>query len=495
MQNILSVDIASEPACAVVLGVEDKTVRLLSKYYASLNDPVSQPDLSNPGHMPLDQDDQPSPEAGPSLRPLLDQVKTPWHSAALLIPPHDCLSMNLTLPFGDKRSLEKVIDLEVQDFVPFEVEDFLVQYHPLHTLPDGRHDIHVNLLPRAYLQSILKLCKHSQFDPMIISTAAGVIGGAYYLAPDFFEANSALLFVQGKWCHLCIRMDGKVIANRVISFSALNDRHARHALITEIKLALYANEERCGATLSGIYLCGAGLPLEELQQNLGRELTPIKAEQFVRGAEDNLAAAALAGVFLRDLEPPPLLTNFRAREFAYYPQIKELFRGVKMLGPYLAGLALLAALYLTASYLFKEHRLIRMENALATEIRAQLPELQSGEVSLSTVNEKNKRLDDELRDLGSPSQFTPLDAFAAISEDLSRAAKEIPELSVTSLHISSNRITTELDTPDYKDGERIEKMLKSKRKNNIYCKVEAEDLGRSGLTNKRFRFKIRLCEQ
>ena len=515
MQTILSIDVAADPACALVLGIEGKGVKILAKHYASLGGLFSRDNMLGPTLLPAPDGQAPStpapdsfPSSSPeensleqqrnsarSLRPLLDQIQAQWHAALLLIPPYDYLSMNLTLPFGDARSLNKVIDLEVQDLVPFDVPEFLVQYHLLKTLPGNLHDIHVSLLPKTYLQAVLRICRQSQFDPMIISTAAGALGGAYQLAPEFFDPDSAILFAQRQFCYVCIAHEGMISTDRIVSFPAAAGLRARQALITEVKLTLRAHEETYQKTLQRVYYLGNHLPLEELQRSLGRNIEPIKAEQFVRGADDNSGPAVLAGIFLRDVEPPPLLTNFRAREFAYSPQLRELFHGLKMLAPYLAALLVIGLISLGAAYLAREYRFRRVERAIAAEIVRQLPDLQRGEASLAAVNEKIKRLEDELKDLGSPSQFTPLDAFANISEDLSRASKEIPDLSLTSLNITPNWITAELDAPDYKDGERIEKSLKNKRQKNIYCKVQREDLGRSGLTNKRFRFKIRICEQ
>ena len=38
-----------------------------------------------------------------------------WSAASVIIPPYDHLALNLNLPFGDAKNLDRIVDLEVQD--------------------------------------------------------------------------------------------------------------------------------------------------------------------------------------------------------------------------------------------------------------------------------------------------------------------------------------------------------------------------------------------
>ncbi len=108
--------------------------------------------------------------------------------------------------------------------------------------------------------------------------------------------------------------------------------------------------------------------MRELQQGLGRNVEVFKMNR--PGARNRRGGrpGSHGAVFVRDLNAPPVLTNFRAREFAYSPQVKELYRGLRALLPYALILIGVALLVLTTNNSVRERRISVLENTIRKEI-------------------------------------------------------------------------------------------------------------------------------
>jgi len=161
MQWILGIDFSAQPCELTLSKVEGNLVEiadhrtvdlplladhtLLAK--TDLSHFISQPekpnrdDLERESGLAEDVESQQLSDDNPTrtlvnatVAKLLDTVSSienQWTAVSVIIPPHDHLALNLNLPFGDAKNLNRIVDLEVQDVVPFELDDFLVQYAPL----------------------------------------------------------------------------------------------------------------------------------------------------------------------------------------------------------------------------------------------------------------------------------------------------------------------------------------------------------------------------
>jgi hypothetical protein len=151
-----------------------------------------------------------------------------WTGASVIIPPHDHLALNLNLPFGDSKNLDRIVDLEVQDVVPFELDDFVVQYSPLgpsslggaalavNDQPTPSYDVHVGLMPRLFVRNLLFFCKAVGIEPNIITVPSSALASVYHLGKDFFKTNSAVVFNRGDEFSMAVFINGEVRVERVL---------------------------------------------------------------------------------------------------------------------------------------------------------------------------------------------------------------------------------------------------------------------------------------
>ncbi len=530
MQAVLSVDLTSVPARAEVIEVEGRSLRVVESCEFDVGDLLATIPHSELAHSKdqIAAAEEPPP-ASPSegevveqikeplqtpLSKLISGIKTPWTSSILIVPPPSYLSLNIDLPFIDQKSIGKILALEVQDRIPFEVSEFLVEYRALGALPpresDGGaaspgYDIHVSLVPRDYMRTIVKLCKASDFEPLIITTATATLGGAYHVAPDFMAPDSAVVYSRGLTLFVAMAHGGVVKSDRVLSRTVPPEvgttlpqevlNQLQKSLLTDLKLTLSGFESRYGISISKIYYAGGDLAPESLQQNLSRPIELLPLDSFTRPSETGTPVAAslatLGAVFIQDVEPPTILTNFRINEFSYSPRLKEVYRGLKTLAPYILFTLLLGLMTLGALFYSRGRYIDQVKQSLANQIKAAMPdaEVPPG-LEIEALRGQLNRLQDQLKDLGSLSKFSPLDSLVELTKDFPFA----PDISIRTVNIKNSRIKVEGTAPNYEAAEKIEKALKAKRDTYARIKTTVSDTVAPGTTGRSFTLEIFLVE-
>lgn len=512
MESILSIDVSSDPAQAIVLGIEGKEVTVLEQHsvargdaFAKIivkankqEDEAKEAESSAPavtGEVAdLKVNSEPSEIVSQSpLSSLLSLIKTPWTNAILVIPPHDFLSLNLELPFNDPKSLNRVLDLEVQDLVPFEVGDFFLAPRSVSkALENGaetkssRHDIHVGILPRTYIKRVIEECKKASFEPVIVTTPASTLGAVYQLAPQYFSANSAIIFETMPSYLMICSVDGSLRTTKNFthpSFASetngsspnLNISESNVQLLRDIKLALTATERRYGIIFEKVYYSGRNFNASDLQQSLGRSVESLNIDELIPISDNPSAVPSLAAIYAQDTHIPLVLNNFRVKEFAYRPQLKELIRGAKALAPFVVTFFIALMIYYTCYFAVGVWQISRLSSSMRNQIISAIPSLQSesGQEMQALLTEK-AALEDQLKDISTLSEHTPLELFAEV-------AKDFPEsrgVTINAIKIRDNKITVDGSVKNYSDRDELLKALNNKP---LYEKVTKTDTN-SGYT-------------
>lgn len=518
MQHILSIDASTDTVHAAVFEVSGNVAQVVESASVTVTDPFSiahlLPQHRSGGNLaetdrtqepPVSTDDgeanQQEAESAESLlqerqkafESLLNRLRTPWTSAVLIIPSYDYLSLNLELPFADDKSIKRVLGLEVQDVIPFDVSEFLLQ-HSLITGGNGSNDVHVGLMPRIYVQRILAVCRTIGVEPVVVSTPSSALAAFYYLAPDFVAPNSMVVHLSDQFISTCVAVDGLVRADRVVRIDAgeTDDLRYRTLVIAQLKLTLAAIEQRFNTHLDAVYLIGERLSASEIQVGLGRTTHELDPREFVRSQKDGLGLAGISSIFGQDFGAPPLLTNFRAGEFSYSPQLKELARGLRSLFPYLGITVGLIVVMFIMLFLAREYKISELESSMRAEIIKVKPDLASHHDDvIAALHGVRNDLVQHVEGLGSPSKFTPLGAFAHISEDLAEGKKRLAGVDYTDLLITTQKIVVDGRASEFSEVESLMKIFERKRK--VYCRANKRKVtGQRG--NISFSFELILCE-
>jgi len=518
MQAILSIDASHDPACIQVVEVKERTLRVAHNSLVSLADGFSKEALfAEAGVVSADGSAGPGPATAAevsststdpksnALKQALADVTIPWANCILLVPPLSYLSLNIDLPFRDARHIEKVLDLEVQDQLPFDISEFLIEHRALSESAGQGYDIHVGMMPKICLENALRYCRMAELEPLIITTPGSALEALFILGPDYFAANAAVILARDTECYVLVRTGGQARFNRVLSNpSPAGQKAAPPAcswpaeLVAELKLTLAVAESRYQCRIEQVYLISGQLSPYQLQQVLGRNVQAVDLCDVTGGDRQSSSVATLAALFAQDAGSPPILSNFRTREFVYSPQLRELVLGLKRLVPYLAVLLAAAVLSLGVAYYSREAQIRQMNNAMRERVLSIMPNvpLNAGREVAEVVLDQNKALSDDLGQLASPSRLTPLDSFFEISRDLAG----VSNISVDSLTLTGSAITLKGVAAGEKSGYAaqgdLEKVLKKNKR--TYCRVGLDSNSskdpRSGAGVLNFTFDLKLCE-
>ena len=497
MQQVLSIDTTSEPAHISVFRVDGRKLEVLEQKslpQSELGFQYHEEPAASSSEDTEKQAEQSQPRVT-GLKDVLSSFKESWTNSIIIVPPWKYFSLNVELPFGDVRSIDRILDLEVQDHVPFDVSEFLLQAQPVHRLENGRYDVHVSLVPKNYVQEIIELCKESGIEPRIVSTPASVLGALYYLAPQYFPRNSAVIFPQQDTTHMIVAIDGKVRADRVLHapFPAqylAEEKDKASNLLTEMKLTITATEQAYNKALDKVIVVGNEFNPKAIQELIGREVETVEFEEILGVSSLNGAAlSGLASVFVQDEAPPPILTNLRAREFSYRLQLGELFRGLKRLIPYVLAAFSVLVIGLVFIYFLNIQKMNSMRSAMREQIQRIIgDETVPDKDAIFFLRGKIKSLNEQVKDLGTPAKLSPLAALLEISKDMPKAG----DIKVKRLSIEGTKMRIEGTTPDYSGAEQLEGKLKKNRK--MYCNVKLKPPGAGAGGTKTFNFEIELCK-
>jgi hypothetical protein len=523
MQWILSIDFSAQPCDLSLSSVEGNQVEVaaactarlpilaertelckrdLSALFESLGESFKKSGDSSTGDAPSAEAEREEPSsdgesterdplyeiARESVATLRGSLKTfsEWTAVSVIIPPHDHLALNLNLPFGDARNLDRIVDLEVQDVVPFELDDFLVQYAPLGLMSHGTaaldikdqastaYDVHVGLMPRVFVKNILYLCKAAGIEPNIMTVPSSALGSVYHLGRDFFSSNSAVVFNRGDEFSMAVFINGEVRVERVLYASKLvaaahqESDHPLKAVFTALKLMLAATERRYGTRVDNVYLLGREVKGANLQQLFGRPIQGIQMHDFIKSEGSIGGLSPLGAPFAADDSTLTPLSNFRSRELSFTPKIGEFLRAFVGTTKYLGialGTIMVAVL---CTYLVRAYTISTIQRSLTKQIATVIPGFTASSSEIRpALMEAESSLTKELGVLASPAKVSPLDALLEILKLL----PQNDSVTINSIKISGIKAQITGTAPQLSAIETVGKSLKAN--SGVFSKVNA----------------------
>lgn len=510
MQCILGIDFSCQPCEFTLSQVDGSTVEVLGRVTAHLplfadRSTLRMVDvraiLSNKGQVTdtaadssgsaLSLDEQASQIAATidEIRRSLQSFQPVWTSSAVILPQSEHLSLNLDLPFSDPKNLDRIIDLEVQDVVPFELDDFFVQYSALGPISNNatpspsaqseaaNYDVHIGILPRILVRNVLEICKFAGIEPNVLTVPSSAIGAAYQIAKDFFKENSAVVFNRGDEYALAVYINGEVRVERSLYASQLlsaNPAEKREDsfqhIFTAIKLLLASAERRYQTRIEKVYLLGREVKAANSHQIFGRPLEGLPFKDILKTNDSQVGLAPLSTVFAFDDAAKAPLSNFRSREFSFTPKLGEFFRALLGTRRHITRALGALALTLVVIYAAREYAVHSAESVLIRQIQRVIPGFssESDKIRDNLLKAENK-LGEELATFGSRAKISPADAFI----DLLKTLPDSGEMSITGVRVSDTRVQVTGETSEIAVFERITNKLRDRK--DVFQKVTSSN--------------------
>jgi len=335
----------------------------------------------------------PLADAAPSLadevREFVQTYDLPRDFAVASVAGDRLSTRRLAFPFTDRRKLRAAVPFEVESQVPFELDDFFVDFE-VAAERDGRAEVVAALVPRAEVALLLDTLRGAQVQARVVEAEGLALANLAALFP--LEGVRLLADIGHRKTTLCLCVDGRPFASRTVpvaghaitqalaaergigeveaerrklehgvlppgrdaspAATAVVDRLARELVRTLGGLEDSLAPRSDGGLLDEVTIFGGSAHLHRIEEHLSertgmpvRRLAPPPGAlgSAIVGLGDPLLFAPALALALRGSAQARTGMNFRQDELAHRVDLGRLARELRTTGA-IAGLALVLAL-------------------------------------------------------------------------------------------------------------------------------------------------------
>lgn len=378
-----------------------------------------------------------------SLREAISQLEPIWTSCVVVVPQDNFVALNLDLPFGESKTLEPIVDLEVQDVIPFDLDEFFIQYSlpaiqnngiesttskTRETISSGAgpFDVHVGLLPRNTVSNTLDICKSVGVEPSVITVPSSAIGAIIEMIPTASSTNSAILFNRGDYYSLAMCIDGKarlersIIASKNIAHvTNTNKETSLTQIFTTIRLAIAAAERKYSTKIEKVILLGREVKEGQGEKAFQRPLEGISFRDLLGTQATSSSVAPLAAVYAHEDAITSPLSNFRSRQFSFTPKLSEFFRALLGVRRVALRACIATVVALAVIYLSRQYHISSISTSLIEQINGVIPGFNPEPHAIaSELSSRRQALADELASFGTYSNASPAAYLTTVLQSL-----------------------------------------------------------------------------
>ena len=382
------------------------------------------------------------------------------------LPAHHAILRNLMLPFRDRRRIRQMITFALDEHMPFEPEDVVVDFRPLPVQPDPRQtQVLVAGMLKQEIAGCLNLLGSAGVEPATLDLDVLSLADAAVLGGSGVPSKTALLYVQPERTLLTLLQDGAPVFARSLAQGVpadSGDLPDAQKLSRQLHHTLYACEHAVQPPYVPDLLLLFGVDREKLER-LAADLTEatgvrthvwrLQAANYktagggAAASDPWLAGHAIAlGAALRGLHRRTRGLNLRRGEFAPHSNLRELRGQLIALGVVAVAVASLGLGNLYLQNHFKAGRLAQLQDGIAKAFREVLPGTRLVRPVVQ-IREKIGDLDRRLRAFGglAGAQLSGLQ----ILRELSARVPASLEVEVDDLTIGGEVIELSASTASY----------------------------------------------
>ena len=400
----------------------------------------------------------------------------------------------LSFPFTEKRRLAQAVPFELEDQVPFDIDDMVVDWELSHR-EAGRADVLAALAPRTEVAELIETLRAGRCDARTIDCEGLVLAN---LAPAFDWPGVRLLADVGhEKTTLCALRDGKAIGARSIGVAgrafteavaaeralsledAERDKHARglaepgvgapfpragavlDRLAAEIVRFATSLEAFCPDGVEEVVLLGGSARLASLDDWLG-ERTGLVCRRL-GGAREDAGLESLDPADLVGLAPTLALAmrgsgrattrlNLRQDDFARRADFTRVRREFGTTGALAAAVAGLALLSFSSGAVLESSEAGRVEDRIAALYAGAFPDA-------ALPADPVKAMGDAVRDAGERAEFLGvyrgnLSALDILTEISKRVPKDL-DVGFDELSIDKQTVRVRVYAQSFEAADRL----------------------------------------
>ncbi len=398
-----------------------------------------------------------------------------------ILPTRSFFSLEISLPFTDRKKIEKILTLQAQDLCPFDIESFILVSRYLSEKREKESNfssseefkgtkLNVSGMERHEIKNALQICLDAGLQPRYLVSPANVLTGFSGIVSGEPSLYSYIVLFSGQsFTAIAVFKNNHLIREHV--FPARVDSPEAKQLI-RCSVAEAKEDSKIELYVIGDLRLPFNIDDAEI----------IHVECDGAWSLSQCAATALVDPLLaRDL------SNFRSGEFRLNLLATNMRSLIPALAPTVFACAFLVTIILSAIYGVRAIRINKLQNDITAITQQNVPIFKSapGEERANLLNQL-ELTKQQLSELGNPSQRTAL----ATLGDIAKFFPHDSQVSIRKLVINGDRVTIEGTVPKYENLDRLKERLRRKRK--IFCSIDSRTTGgqRDG---KSFSFDIRMC--
>jgi general secretion pathway protein L len=399
------------------------------------------------------------------LADILRTKSEEWHGARIVssIPGSQFSQRRVSFPFGDRKRIQKALPFELEDNIPFALDDVEIDHLVLEQTDAGdgkRKETNVLglMLPKTALRQHLDLLASASVDPQVVVPS---YLGLFNIAKTIPVEGVAVLVEGGD---ICLKVGNAVMASRSFSRSLAMGgiRHTLKALETELKVQI----ERA-------YLLAPDDGLRKELADLGLAVQEVSPDFRGKKAED----AVSLGLALSEQ------VNFRKGEFGYRLEDAGKRKRRTVLIAVAAAAVVLAAANIGIKYYLVQSSYGKLDREIKEVFHQTLPNAKS---AADPVRQLRTSLEDARKKFGVLGSGTSaLDVMQAVTEGIPKEVR----VSFQDFLLEGDRLKLAGDVASF---ESVDKMKVELQKIPSFAEVQVLDT-RMGADNKvKFRLEIKL---
>lgn len=389
------------------------------------------------------------------------------------------------LPFRDPKKVEKVLPLEIQDSVPFDMDDFAHAHIAMEQL-EGMEQLLSALAPKQQLRESLEQVARSGVDPQLLTTKGFALAALKSLLEEEIE-NVLFLAMDEDGYVLAAYVRGSLYALREVGFT--EDSNATH-IIAEIRRFIARLIRDTSESDFIVRFIGSQEDALKLASHIpNHPIVALDLNNYIDGDEDMNLYWWAVGLAVAHKEGTPVL-QLRRGEHAFKPRWTNFFAALKEESFNVAGAFLMFLVWAISTLYSSSAELKEIEDHMSSTIQQVLPDesVPKGQ-EIEFITNRVNELENQLRGMGTLSSLSPLDTIKQLSLTISAGI----DTEIESLNVGSSRVSLRGSTPDLPSIGRLETALR--QQNDRFCSVKIQPQGQSfGSKRNRFTADIQLCE-
>jgi Tfp pilus assembly PilM family ATPase len=438
-----------------------------------------------------------------AVRTILDTIGQPTAVVVASVPADKASTWIIDLPFSDVKRIEQTIDFEVENYVPWDLDDVILDYEVLGPVNDGSRVL-TAMVPRDTVAAELLTLADAGLDPKHLCIDALELARLVPLTDDVV----AVIDVGSERTLVCVAQDG--VARWVRSMDGGADEFPEAQFepdslelpeppapvdwIRAIRGTLLAAEESGAPEIDAVMLCGGGSRqdglAEELAESLGVPVGKLEMPAAAVNPEDApvpepehaLAYALALRGFARKRKDGVVL-DFRQGEFAWKADSKVYAR---LAAGAVAAIVLLGLGFVGNHFLELKKLSDQLDSStsqMVATVQGVFPDvpdtsLMTPEQTVAVMQEKVLAINERVAALKG-YEITPLAALKEISEAVPKSVV----VDVDEFMINDEMVRIRGTTDSYGSVDTIEAQIKS---NPMFAQAEKSDVNKDREGKARF---------